>query len=378
VAVMENGGRFRELAAVAERFDLGVLVVDAEGRLQFASGGACDLLGPGEVDLAGRWAELAPRFHLDQPSSFRDKVIDLGLDGATRPVRVEVRALAGDPEGPGRIGARMLLLKDPRRFSELDIDMLLATQVRALAYLHRVLAHDVRAPLNAMQLSLELLADSVSEDDGVEVGHEGGPANVGRMRRYVGVMREELKRLNRILQTMLEQKDTFSAPPSRFDLCEVSRDIEELLKPQCQRQHIDLDMELPNLPLQVSGHRDRIKQALINIAIRGLEAMPDGGRIAMVISASSGCAQVSISDSGVGLDPEVLEETFSLLHTRSRSGQGAGLHAARLVAESHGGDLRIESGMPGTTVVFSVPTGADDCSGKQPPGVLSAAGSHGL
>jgi len=370
VSVSENDGRFAEFGALTDMLDCGVLLLDAGGRLEFANRRARDLLGVGKVgltptDVRERWAELAPQFRLDDNPLFlrRNRSIDIVVDGMPRLLRLEVGPVPA--ESRASASGRLVLLKNRLETDVLETEMLLASQMRGLAHLYRVLAHDVRAPLNAMQLSLELLADTVSgenldlpkSDDPVRPDSDGRGARGARTRRYVGVLREELKRLNGLLQTMLEQKETFGAPLGRFDLREVINDIRALLAPQCQRQHVELDIALPDLPVLITGYPDRIKQALMNIAIRGVEGMPQGGAIAIALCANPDRVQVVFSDSGASLSGEVLEEAFSLLYSRPKSRQGAGMFTARLVAESHGGELQIEMRNPGTRIVFSVPQG---------------------
>src|SRR6187402_1230454 len=106
-----------------------------------------------------------------------------------------------------------VLLKDPGAVDRLETELVLASQMRSLAHVHRVLAHDLKAPLNSMQLSLELLADSIASDDAAVA-----PAAKDRRQRHVSILREELARLDRLLRDTLEPREPSVPAPATFDL----------------------------------------------------------------------------------------------------------------------------------------------------------------
>jgi signal transduction histidine kinase len=219
----------------------------------------------------------------------------------------------------------------------LETELVLASQMRSLAHVYGVLAHDLKAPLNAMQLALDLLADSLANPEPSEA-----PAAGERRQRYLTILREELARLDRTLRTMLEQKEPLDSVSGAFDLCEVIQEIGRLLLPQARRQRVEMKLELPPAAARVAGHRERVKQALLNLAIRALEAMPDGGRLAIGCAVQDAMAAVTVEDNGSGL---------------RKSASGIGLYLARLVVESHGGDIVEEVVPEGTRFKLTLPLG---------------------
>jgi two-component system sensor histidine kinase HydH len=103
--------------------------------------------------------------------------------------------------------------------------------------------------------------------------------------------------------------------------------------------------------------RDRLKQAFLNIAINALEAMPAGGRLVLRVAMEGESVVLQCRDTGPGIAPEQLAEVYQLYYTTKKSGSGIGLYVARLVAESHGGEIRVESRPgQGATVTLSVPS----------------------
>jgi signal transduction histidine kinase len=203
-------------------------------------------------------------------------------------------------------------------------------------------AHDLKAPLNAMVLNLELLKRTLTSE-----AAEGGEAEETRARqnRYIEMLVGEVSRLDRSLRTVL----THAAPPSeglkRFDLRELIEELGSLLDPQARHHRIDLKISLPDRPLPLTGHRDRLKQALLNLAINGLESMPDGGEMGVEASVGDGNAVISMRDSGPGMPPEVIKEIYKMHFTTKGGGTGIGLHVARSVIQAHGGDIDVESAM---------------------------------
>ncbi|HUF82217.1 MAG TPA: HAMP domain-containing sensor histidine kinase [Burkholderiales bacterium] len=330
------------LGALSKIMNVGVLLLGPSGALEFANPVASELLGcAGEQELKARWNELKRLMGLDGTpaggSGPARRVADVPLGGAVRSLRLEIHPLG--EECP----ACLVLLKDRRTVDMLETDLLLASQMRSLVHVYRVMAHDLKAPLNSMQLTLELLADSVADEDrSGAVTHTGSRE---RRHRHIAILREELARLNRILQSMLDQKEPLGTVPHAFDLRELIREIARLLIPLARRQRVEIDLQMPDSEVKVSGYRDRLKQALLNVAVHRLEAMPGGGRLAIRVAMQDACpAVVTIEDTGTGMPEGLLDEIYQNHFTRKKSGSGLGIYVARLVVESHGGELVAESG----------------------------------
>jgi two-component system NtrC family sensor kinase len=227
-----------------------------------------------------------------------------------------------------------VLLKDPGAVDRLETELVLASQMRSLGHVHRVLAHDLKAPLNSMQLSLELLADSIASDDAA-----AAPAAKDRRQRHVSILREELARLDRLLRDTLEPREPSAPAPATFDLRDVMREIRRLLLPLARRHRVDLDIQVPDAALAVAGHGQRIRQALFNLAMRGVAALADGGRLTVELKPQGQLAVVTLQLDGARV---------------ADSPTGAGgldLYVTRLVVESHGGKM-VEELAPGAGTRF--------------------------
>jgi signal transduction histidine kinase len=324
--------------------NIGVLLLDPAGNIEFASPLACELLGfQDEKALRADWPTMKSLLHLDValPSTTRPRSLtaDISVHDRIRFLRLEVDALNAE-SSPGY----SILLRDRQRIDALETDLVLASQMRAQVHLYGALTHDLRAPLNAMQITAELLADTLDADSpAIAADREA------RQLRYVEVLREELARLNRALQTVLDHGAPLDAAAEKLDLADVVRDTVTLLGPQAGRQRVELQVFLPDSAAMIAGHRDRLRQALLNIAISSLEAMPGGGGLKIVLAVQDQEVSIALADSGPGISEALLDEIFRVCVPNKKDGSGIGLYVARLVVDSHRGDMKVENEPAGGT-----------------------------
>jgi signal transduction histidine kinase len=339
----------RRISALANFMDVGVLLLRADRKLEFANATARKLLGyrnPGELEQ--QWGNVQHLLDnvLDTCQGSRSPGtpvdIEIPANGHPRRLRVELHR----PEENEHEGF-LVLVKDREMLDAFETDLRLATQMRGLARVYGALAHELKAPLGAMAINLEMLNDALRADADSE------PRLRDRQQRYAEVLREELARLNRSLVSVLNQTTSLSESRERFDLRDLIRDLEALLAPQANQQRVVLDVQLPQGEMQLLGHRDRLKQALLNIAANALEAMPDGGRLGVSLEAENAHAIVSICDTGPGIAPDVLGKIYGMHFTTKSGGTGIGLYVARSAVESQGGDIQVES-RPGQGACFRV------------------------
>jgi len=330
----------RRINALGSFMDVGVLLLASDQTLEFANGVACELLGCEDPrGLEERWADIKATLEsaLDQsrssePASTPRVDVDFPCNGRARHLRLEVHH-AGEDAREGYL----VLVKDRDLLEAFETDLRLAIHMRGLARVYGALAHELKAPLAAMSLNLELLNDALGTDQ------EDAPDIGQRRRRYATVLRDELARLNRSLVAVLNQTAPANEARQRFDGRELLRDLEALLAPQAAHQRIALQVDLPESYVDVTGHRDRLKQALLNIAANALEAMPEGGRMRLSLASDANQAIITIQDSGPGIPPEILSKIYSMHFTTKSGGTGIGLYVARSVVDAHGGEIEVDS-----------------------------------
>lgn len=345
-AVAGNDSPFARLSALTRIMNVGLLVLDASAGLDFANPLACGLLGcAGENELKQRWHDMKRQLRLDQelPQTAKPRAFTANLPAPdkTRFLRLEAYALHEES-----CTGYLVLIKDREMINALETELLLASQMRAQVHLYGAYAHDLRAPLNAMQITLELLTDALT---GANAGADS--------QRYIAVLKEELARLNRTLGAMLNRSvPSMNAAPEAFDLREMVDEVAALLRTQAMRHRVDLQLHLPERETPVRGHRDRLQQALINVALNGLAAMPGGGRLRISLALKDASADIVVKDDGPGIPQELLEEIYRIYFTTKKTGSGLGLYVARLVLESHGGEIRVMNELGGgACFILSLP-----------------------
>jgi signal transduction histidine kinase len=318
-------------SALAQTMRMGVLLLRGDQQLDFANPRALELLGAASLDeLRSRWRTLRASLEpaLGAPGSPAAPSVEIEISGEGVPkLRVETYRLGG-----ADCDEYLMLLSDPELLDALETDMRLANQLQSLARVYRTVAHELRAPLGAMMIHLDLLRESFAADD-VKESH----------RRSVTVVRDELERLNRTLSETLTQSLSATDSPDRFDLRDALSETATLLAPQARRQKVELRTRLPDAPVVFVGHRDRLKQCFLNIAVNALEAMPGGGCLIIEMEVEDSRAMIHIRDTGRGIPAEVLARIYDRDFTTKGAGSGIGLHVAQALVQLHGGEIHVES-----------------------------------
>jgi signal transduction histidine kinase len=329
----ERGAQARQrLNTLSQLMDVGVLLVDAARHLDFVNPRACELLGCADRSEVERlWPEIGQLLEPAlNPVERRESRLDLEVPGAAgaRSLRCLVYPLAEEDHQ-----VFLFLLRDRVVLDALETDLLLASQLRALTRVYGAITHDLKAPLNAMVLNLDLLQSALRRGEGA--------TEAAASEQYLRVLREELERLDRSLLALLAETTPASRRREEFDVRAMVEEIERLLLPQARMQHVALEACLPGTAVRIAGQRDRLKQAILNVAINALEAMSDGGALELRLETLPDEAEVRITDSGPGIPEAVRPRIFDMHFTTKTSGTGIGLYVARSIVEAHGGEITV-------------------------------------
>jgi signal transduction histidine kinase len=211
------------------------------------------------------------------------------------------------------------------------------------------LAHEVRNPLNSIALQLSILERRVAP---LEAGLSG------ELKELIGVIREEVKRLDNLVGDFLQFSRTNRLGYRLTNLDSLIDEVARLLRPEARAAGVTLRCLKGAAPvLRVDA--ERIKQVVINLVQNAIEAMPGGGVVTVESGLREGRVRMVVSDSGPGL-PEGLD-VFQLFVTTKARGTGLGLSIAQQIVLEHGGEISAESS-PGQGATFTVtlPTATDD------------------
>lgn len=340
----------QRMVSLLKALDIGVLVLEPDLDLAFANASAAELLGCGDSDeLARRWNSEFRTWVAEIPRrtaevTGRRAEVELPAKGDAPRLKLEFYQL-----GAESCDGYLVLVKSSESLEALESELGLAIQMRGLNRFYAAFAHDLKAPLNAMVMTLELLKlnlQSGVDDDGARA----------KQTKHIGVLNDEIRRLDRQVRTLLSH----TAPPSQvrqeLDLRALLEDLEALLAPQAKRQKVNLTTRLPDQPVTMVGHADRLKQAILNILINALEAMPDGGALTIELENQNAVARLTVRDSGPGIPPSLLGAIYDMHFTTKSGGTGVGLYVARSVVQSHAGSIDVQSSPElGTTFTVTVP-----------------------
>jgi len=205
------------------------------------------------------------------------------------------------------------------------------------------LAHEVRNPLNSIALQLSVLERRVAPL----------PAAVaGQMKELVGVIRQEVKRLDNLVGDFLQfsRSNRVQYRPTSLDA--LVDEVTRLLRPEARAAGVSLRRERIGGPVpDLRVDPEKIRQVVINLLQNGIEAMPDGGVISIETGLVDGRALLVVRDSGPGL-PEGLD-VFQLFVTTKARGTGLGLSIAQQIVLEHGGEI-VAASEPGRGATFTV------------------------
>jgi signal transduction histidine kinase len=328
---------------LAELLGPGVVSVEPDGKVRFADRRARELLGCAEASGFERlWEDLRPRLEsagLSWGAGGGDaQQAALDLPAARR----LLFALRRDADGRG-----VLLVQDLGTLSGLATDLRLAAQMRSLAQISPAVAHDLRAPINAMVFNLEVLREVVVS------GRAADPANQGKLLRYAEVLKEELSRLHQGLEIFLGYVSPRSDRHEALDLSELVRELAALLVAPARKQQVVVKAELPAAPVPAAGNRYLLRQALLHLALAALAGVPRQGTLQLRLARLDGRARFDVHGAAGAESPAAAAAPpmpdFALRF--SPGGALAQLWVARSILAAHGGEVRASGTMAGSSGV---------------------------
>jgi nitrogen fixation/metabolism regulation signal transduction histidine kinase len=231
---------------------------------------------------------------------------------------------------------------------ELEEKLNNAERQAAIGRLTQAVAHEIRNPLNVINLSIDHVATRYAPED--EKRRE-------QFSRILSSIRDEVARLKRLLSDLLN----YGRPPrlamETVDLSKLVDETIDLIRPQAEEQGIQVVVEQQSAPAEVRGDRERLKSCLSNIAINALQAMPNGGTLRAHIARTDGSVEVTMSDTGIGISEDALGKVFEPYFSTKQAGFGLGLAVTKAVVEEHRGSIEVKSEpQVGTSFMIRLPS----------------------
>jgi signal transduction histidine kinase len=307
-----------------------VLMFDPDRRLVLVGRPAEQLLRmPREKLIGKRIEEIFPvstplgvivQSSVDRRLTVRERPALLDRDGEL-PVRllVSVEPLENLP-GLHQLGT-LVTLRDVESRRRLQSQIDVSTRLTAINRLTGGVAHEIKNPLNAITLHLEILKAKLLEVPGVD----------GEM----DVIEREIGRLDRVVKTFLDFTRPVELNLKPVNLVALAQEVIALVGPEAGHNQVEVKFTPRVSPAPIDADRDLLKQAILNVVVNGIEAMDSGGLLTIEIDSVGEDYQLSISDQGAGIPVEIREKLFNLYFTTKKGGSGIGLAMTFRVVHLH-------------------------------------------
>jgi signal transduction histidine kinase len=279
---------------------------------------------------------------------------------------IMTHAIAGTS---GELVGVLLVSRNLAHLSRMQSTLAYSRKLVALGRLTAGIAHEVKNPLNAMMIHLELLRTKIRGTlamqpetvaaSGAMLGLAAGraatlPPPVQGALEHVSIIESEIRRLDEVVQGFLK----FTRPEDlRLQPVKVNALMDEILpiiETEATKSNVKVTVEVPPTVPAVNGDSAMLRQAFLNLAINACQAMPNGGSLRLKSGPSArGRVEILVQDTGVGIAPEHLSKIFNLYFTTKERGTGIGLSMVYRIIQMHDGEVEVQS-TPGRGTTFRV------------------------
>ena len=247
--------------------------------------------------------------------------------------------------GKGDMGT-LVTLRDTESALKLEQELEVSRRLMAIGRLTAGVGHEVKNPINAMVLHLELLRSKLAAD---------GSETLQGAQRHVEILSGEMQRLDRVVQTLADFTKPLELHLGTLDLQKIVRSVVELTGAEMAGNGVRVELAAPVGAMMVRVDADLIRQAMLNLLLNAMQAMPEGGAIQVGLRREEQSAVLEITDEGEGIPPELLPRIFDLYFTTKPLGTGIGLAITYRILQMHGGALEVRSSL--SSVSEAVPQG---------------------
>jgi two-component system, NtrC family, sensor histidine kinase HydH len=310
------------------------------------------ILGPIVGLLCGLWVARGLHHSISQISvTLSDATGDLNREVGS----VEVQSLADLPGLHQQVQAVAVRLRQVmEELQQARRQAMSAERLAAVGELAAGVAHELRNPLTSIKLLVQ-----------TAVQRQHQTAMPGKQ---LQVVEQEIARMENTIQGLLD----FARPPElhrvHHDLRTTVRRALNLVEGRAKHQNVAVVEQLSETPVVVDGDPEQLHQILVNLLLNGIEAMPQGGSLTVALRAGDGngrVCRVSVSDSGSGIPPPVLDRIFEPFVTSKEHGTGLGLAVSNRIAKEHGGTLLANNRTEGGAMfTLELPLSTEDTNGK--------------
>ncbi len=295
----------------------GLMLFARDSRVVLVSAPVEAFLGRPRADLLGRTVQevfdrhsllgtaLLDSFERRRPLSEREFEAAGGK-------RVQV-SLDFVQEKNSQIGA-LLIMRDTESVRRIGDEIEMSRRLSASGRLTRGVAHEVKNPINAIVLHLQLLQNKLAHQE-------------PDTRRHMDIIDSEIRRLDRVVQTLVDFTRPRDLHLEEVDLRRLMEDVAQLAAPDAEQHGVTIERHIPEQRLPIKVDVDLMKQAILNVVINGVQAMPAGGLLTISVRREGAVVIAEVRDEGSGIPQEMHDKIFELYFTTKKEGSGIGLGA---------------------------------------------------
>ena len=363
----QMAGQVAHLESAVEQLEDAVAIVGPDGRLMFVNPAMRTLVpesGVG-VSLSG----VLPAAHplrrmaedvLSSRQSHGPTSASFAEPGGDQGERLLLAHPVSDAAG-GLMGV-MLIARNVSYLSQVESTLRYSRKLAALGRLSAGVAHEVKNPLNAMMIHLELLRQRVAPSVLASArGAAGGPLGIDTSSggpppealQHIDIIASEIRRLDDVVQGFLKFTRPEDLKLQPVNLSDLLTEVVPIVSPEAERRRVQIAVETDHAP-DVNGDPAMLRQAVLNLALNACQAMPDGGTLRLRCEAARGRrVRLTVSDTGIGIKPEHLQRIFDLYFTTKDKGSGIGLSMVYRTVQMHDGEIEVQS-TPGKGTTFTI------------------------
>ncbi|MBT8362520.1 MAG: PAS domain S-box protein [Deltaproteobacteria bacterium] len=337
--------RLRRISAFTDilvsSLPIGLIATDVDGTIRTCNKSACEMLGLIQERALGQAPRnILPKDLLENMSHGNQKDEQLHrevtvIDGAGNEKSLHSTLLYfGDKEHQHGM---MLLIQDLSQLKELETELRRSERHAALGKMAAGLAHELRNPLSSIK-GLALLLKATSPKDAID-------------QAKADLLVDEVERLNRSISELLEYSRSARLNKQNIELPNLIEKALHLVHSDLKAANITISHQFPDTSHTATADQDKLIQVLLNLFLNSIQAMPNGGHLAIRMWDDTNSVYIEISDTGTGIEPSIRDQVFDPYFTTKLEGTGLGLSLSAKIIEDHLGSLSIDSSNESGTVV---------------------------
>ncbi|HCS52609.1 ATP-binding protein [uncultured Rubinisphaera sp.] len=331
--------------------DAGVITTDHKGIITSINPHGIKLLGLEDAGIGTSLADINPEHGLlgticEEVDQHHDAIRDLDYcinsNGHEKTLRAGCTLLKNQR---GEEIGTVIHVRDVTEKALMESRLRRMERYMGLGSLAAGLQHEIKNPLSALSLHIQLLCEKFNQE----------PTDA-EIVELLDVLQTEVRRINDVLDGFRNYASSTQLGQSWVDLSVLIEKLVRLLRPQMKAQNISVKVEMPaKPPASIEADSVRLEQVLLNLALNAMAAMPEGGELCFRLSEQNHFLKIDVADTGKGIPPEIQSQIFDPYFTTRNDGTGMGLALCDKIIRQHEGNIDFHSSPQGTEFTILLP-----------------------